>query len=97
MTNIPPKLMLESVLLTTEEQRLIQTLRLLQQANPEAVQQVEEFLWSLVGRELHWSYDDPASLDRAAAFAALDPALCREIAAIEADFTSAEEDGLEAS
>jgi hypothetical protein len=96
MTNIPPGITLENVPLTPKEHRLIQTLRLLQQADPVARLQVEEFIWSLVGRQLHWSFDDPASLDRAAAFAALDPTQRREMDAIEADFAAAESDGLEA-
>ena len=95
MTNIPVGVALENVPLTAEEHRLVQTLRLLHQTNPDARRQVEEFIWSLVGRQLHWSFDDPASLDRAAAFAALDPALRREMATVEADFATAESDGLE--
>ena len=81
--------------LTDRENRLIKTVRLLEQLEPSLPGQVEEFVWSLVARHLKWSYSDPASLDRAMEFAALDPFLRREIEAINADFAAGESDGLE--
>jgi hypothetical protein len=96
MTNIPPDIKLENVSLTPEEHRLIQTLRLLYRVSPDARLQIEQYVWSLVGQQLRWSFDDPGSLERAAEFSALDPTLRREMEAIEADFALAQNDGLEA-
>ena len=95
MTNIPPSLNLENIALAPDELRLVKTLRLLQQTDPATMHRIEEFVWSLVGGQLKWDFGDPASLDRAAAFAALDPAIQREVAAIQADFAATENDGLE--
>jgi hypothetical protein len=81
--------------LTAEEERLVQVLRLLRQLAPRSQEEVEQFVWSLVGRYLKWSYDDPESMARAAQFMALDPYLRRESAAIGADFAPAMLDGLE--
>jgi hypothetical protein len=81
--------------LTPQEERLIKTLRLLQQIEPTAADQVEQFLWSLVSRYLTWSYSDPASLDRAMEFAGLDPFLRREVEILNEEFRCTEADGLE--
>jgi hypothetical protein len=59
------------------------------------MEQVEQFVWSLVRRHLKWDFSDPTSLERAMAFAALDPFLRREVEMISAEFASAEQDGLE--
>jgi hypothetical protein len=85
----------ESVPLTPQEQRLIKTLRLLQTLEPKCVDQTEEFVWTLVGKHLKWSYSDSASIERAVAFMALDPFLRREVEAISADFACTLMDGLE--
>ena len=81
--------------LTPQEKRLVEALRLLQPLEPTAADQVERFVWDIVARTLKWDYSDPASLDRAAAFAALDPFLRREVEAVNAEFAAAEGDGLE--
>jgi hypothetical protein len=80
--------------LTPQEQRLVKTLRLLQQLDPSTSDQVERFVWSLVARHLKWSYSDPASVALALEFMALDPFLRQEVEAINADFAGTEEDGL---
>ena len=57
--------------------------------------QTEEFVWTLVGKHLQWSYADTVSIERAVAFMALDPFLRREVEAINADFADTLMDGLE--
>jgi hypothetical protein len=80
--------------LTAREANLIKALRLLQHLDATALDRAEEFVWSLVGRTLKWSYADPESLALAGAFAALDPFLRRESEAVDADFAGTEGDGL---
>ena len=81
--------------LTSQEQRLIKTLRLLQSLEPKCIDQAEEFVWTLVGKHLKWSYSDSASIERSMAFMALDPFLRREVEAINDDFACTLMDGLE--
>jgi hypothetical protein len=95
MTTLPPNWPVENVALTAQERRLIETLRLLVRIDPDALNEAEEFVWSLVKRHLQWSYSDPASLELATAFAALDPQLRRESDKITADFAGTVADGLE--
>jgi hypothetical protein len=80
--------------LTARELNLIRALRLLRSLDAAALDRAEELVWSLVGRTLKWSYDDPGSLERAQAFAALDPFLRRESEAVDADLAGAADDGL---
>ncbi len=74
---------------------MIETLRLLVRIDPEALNETEEFVWSLGKRHLKWSYSDPASLELATAFAGLDPHLRRESDKITAEFAGTLGDGLE--
>ena len=85
----------EEVSLSPDERRLVQTLRLLRQIAPDAPEEIEQFVWTVVGRHLKWDYDDPASLELATKFMALDPFLRRESEAISAEFECALMDGLE--
>jgi len=74
---------------------MVKTLRLLKKLESTCTDQVEEFVWSLVGKHLKWSFEDPASIERAGEFMALDPFLRRESEAISADFACTLMDGLE--
>ena len=81
--------------LSEREEKLIATLRLLVRIAPSAWDEIERFLWTLVERDHKWSYDDPASMQLALEFMALDPFLKRESDAITKDFASTLGDGLE--
>jgi hypothetical protein len=86
---------METVGLTGREHNLIKTLRLLQPLEASAFEQTEEFVWGLVGKHLKWSWDDPASVEKAAQFIGLDPFLKKESDAITAEFECTLMDGLE--
>jgi hypothetical protein len=91
-----PEPVVEGMGVTTREQDLLKTLRLLQEILPDAFDRVEAHVWELVGQNLKWSWDDPDSLRRAAQFMGLDPDIRRESRAITEEFACAEGDGLEA-
>ncbi len=67
----------------------------LQRLPPALGQLVVEYAMFVAGTALQWSYGDPASLDRATEFMALDPFFQKEMEAINRDFAPAEGDGLE--
>ena len=81
--------------LSMQEERLIKALRLLAEILPDAPDQVESHLWTLVAKHLKWSWDDPESMKRTLPFAALDPYLKRESALITEELACTEGDGLE--
>jgi len=81
--------------LSEQEERLLKVLRLLTEIVPDAPDQVEDHLWTLVAKHLKWSWDDPESIKRTLPFAALDPYLKRESDLISEEFACAEGDGLE--
>jgi hypothetical protein len=85
----------QPVLLSEQEQRLVQTIRLLEEILPGALDQVEGHVWSLVSQHLKWNWSDPESLRRATLFMGLDPEIRRESQAISEEFACAEGDGLE--
>ena len=78
--------------LTPDEQRL---LRKLQQLAADGKQEIDAETAELAKLVLHWNWDDPASLERAAYFMAHDPFIHKEVEAINREFTCAEGDGLE--
>lgn len=82
----------EPSILTPEELGILEELR---QLAGQGAQEVPVELIARMERCLKWDYDDPASLKRAAYFAAHDPFLRREVATINAEFCVAESDGLE--
>ena len=85
----------DPVVLTVREHNLIKTLRLLQPLEAATFEKVEEFVWELVRKHLKWSWDDPASVEKAAQFIGFDPFLKRESDAISAEFECTLMDGLE--
>lgn len=85
----------QPMLLSEQEQRLIETIRLLEEILPGAFAQVDKHAWSLVSQHLQWSRADPASLRRATLFMGLDPDIRRESQAISEEFACTEGDGLE--
>ena len=95
MTMQPPVSQQPPSTMTPQESRIIKALRLLQQLESTCTDQVEEYLWTLVGKHLKWSYDDPPSIERSMEFMALDPFLRREIEEINAEFACTLKDGLE--
>jgi hypothetical protein len=78
--------------LTPDELMLLQRL---QKLASEGCEEIDEETTAMAKRLLKWSWDDPASLERAAYFMAFDPFMRREIEAINREFAPAENDGLE--
>ena len=78
--------------LTVEEQGILEELQRLAAAGCE---EVPPELLDRIEQTVKWSYDDPASLERAAFFMAHDPFLRREAQAINEEFSVADGDGLE--
>jgi hypothetical protein len=62
---------------------------------PEVAELILEFLAHVAGPHVQWSYEDPASLDRAADLMSLDPFLRRVSDEITREFEVALADGLE--
>jgi hypothetical protein len=73
-------------------ERFVQILR---ELPPPALQLAVEYCLFLAGRSLQWSYDDPASLEKATEIMALDPFMRREMEAVNRDFAALEAGGLE--
>jgi len=92
---ITPPVAAELLPFSEQETRLLKALRLLTTILPDAGDQIEDYLWQLVGKHLKWSYSDPESLKTAMAFAGLDPFLKRESDQITAEFECTLGDGLE--
>jgi hypothetical protein len=78
--------------LTPDEQRLLAKL---QQLAAERKDEIDAETAELAKKVLHWSWDDPASVERAAYFMAHDPFIRREVEAINREFACADSDGLE--
>lgn len=85
---------LEPSILTPAEREILEELR---QLATKGIGEVPAELIARMERSLKWDYNDTASMRRATYFAAQDPYLRREVAAIGAEFRGAEADGLEDS
>jgi hypothetical protein len=81
-----------SQILTPEEQMILDRLCRLA---AEGKEEVDAETIALAEKHLKWSFDDPASLERAAYFMAHDPFMIREVRAINEEFACTEGDGLE--
>jgi len=75
-----------------EEQALLEELKRLAHAGCE---EVPPELIARIKTTIHWSIDDPDSVERAMYFMEEDPFLRREVNLIQAEFAPAEMDGLE--
>lgn len=82
----------ERATLTPQEQMVLDKLR---QLAAEGKEEVDADFIALADQYLKWSYDDPESLARAAAFMAQDPFQHREVRAINAELAAPETDGEE--
>jgi hypothetical protein len=78
--------------LTPDELMLLQRL---QKLAAEGCEEIDEETTAMAKRVLKWSWDDPASIERAAYFSGFDPFLRRESDAISKEFAVADNDGLE--